>query len=142
MTIRPRPHPRRRRRGAAILEFALTCPILFMVTLGLVVLGLGVAQFQLVASLAREGARWATVRGAEYQATTGQAAATAADVKSKAILPLAVGLDPAALTPTVTWSPDNKPGSRVIVTVNYRWTPAAYLGTMTLSSTAVMTVSY
>lgn len=132
----------RHRRGATILEFSLACPILFLLTLGMVVLAQGVSQFQVVALLAREGARWASVRGAEYRATTGQPAASAVDVRTQAILPRAVGLDPQALTTTVAWSPDNTPGSQVTVTVSYRWTPAAYLGAMTLTSSSVMTVSY
>ena len=108
----------------------------------MLVLGQGVSQFQMVALLSREGARWASVHGTEYQATTGRIAATQADVYTNAILPRAVGFPPGSLTYSVSWSPNNKPGGTVAVTVNYLWTPQVYLGTTTMSSTSVMTVSY
>ena len=132
----------RRRRGATVLEFAFALPVLLLLTLGMLVLGQGVSQFQVVAMLAREGARWASVHGTEYQATTGQAAATPADIYTSAILPKAVGFAPGSLNYLVSWSPNNQPGGTVTVTVRYQWAPAAYLGTMTMSSTSVMTVSY
>ncbi len=125
-----------------MLEFSLVLPIFLVLTLGTAVLALGVSQFQLVAVLAREGARWASIRGAEYQQTTGKAAASAGDVYAQAILPRAPGIAPGDISCGVAWSPDNRPGSTVSVTINYRWTPAAYLGTINISDTSVMTVAY
>ena len=125
-----------------ILEFALALPVLLMLTLGTIVLALGVSQYQAVALLAREGARWASVHGTEYQATTGNPAATATDVYTKVIAPKGALANPTSLTSSVTWSPNNQPGSTVTVTVKCQWSPQVYLGTLNLSSTAVMTVAY
>jgi hypothetical protein len=116
--------------------------VLILLTLGLSVLALAVSQFQMVATLAREGARWGSVRGAEYQQTTSKQAATSTDIYNNAILPKASGLSPNDLTYSVTWSPDNKPGSLISVTVNYQYLPSAYFGPINMSSTSVMTVSY
>ena len=133
---------RRRRSGLVILEFSLALPILIMLVLGTTVVGLGVSQYQQVAALAREGSRWASVRGAEYQQVTGNTAATASDIFGKAILPIAVGMPTSDLACQVAWSPNNQPGSTVAVTVTYNWVPSMYLGTVPMSSTSVMTVSY
>jgi Flp pilus assembly protein TadG len=134
--------PPGRRRGAVILEFSLVFPVLFLLTLGTIVLSLGVSQYQTAASLAREGARWASVHGAEYQQTTGNPAASAADVYTQGILPHTSTLTCSQLTYSVTWSPNNKPGSTVSVMVNYHYEPSAYLGAIDVSSTSVMTIEY
>jgi Flp pilus assembly protein TadG len=136
------PRSRRARRGGVILEFSLAFPIFIMLSLGTTVLGFGVSQFQLVATLAREGARWASVHGAEYQQTTGKQAASATDVYNQAILPRATGLLTSNLTYSVNWAPNNQPGGTVTVAINYQWVPSAYLGTVNLASTSVMTVEY
>jgi Flp pilus assembly protein TadG len=140
--------PRVRRRGTTTVEFAIACPIVFFVIFATIVGGQGVFLYQATASLAREGARWASVHGSEYEEETGQPAATAADIYAKAIAPNAVGLDLARLTYTVTWDQDNMPltvyedeqapeGNTVTVTVNYQWRPAMYLiGPFTLTSTS------
>jgi Flp pilus assembly protein TadG len=131
-----------RRRGTHVVECAVVFPALFLLLLGLLIGGLGVFRYQEVASLAREGARYASVRGYKYQQVTGRAAATATDVYSNAIAPRAVILDPANLSYNVAWNPDNKQGSTVTVQVSYQWVPEAYLGGITLSSTSTMPMSY
>jgi hypothetical protein len=110
--------------------------------IGLIVGGLGVFRYQQVASLAREGARYASVRGYKYQQVTGSPAATPADVYNDVLLPGAVALDQASLGYSVTWSPDNHQGSAVNVRVTYQWIPEAFLGGITLSSTSTAVVSY
>jgi Flp pilus assembly protein TadG len=131
-----------RRRAATMVECALVYPIVFLFVIGLLVAGLGIFRFQEVASLAREGARYASVHGTKYAQVTGNAPATAKDVYQNAIVPRMVLLDPNQLTYTVTWSPDNQPGSTVTVTLKYNWVPEAYLGNMTLTSTSVVQMSY
>lgn len=131
-----------RRRGASLVEFAFVAPVFFLLVIGLVVGGVGVFRYQQVASLAREGARYASVRGSKYQQVTGNPAATPADVYNNAILPGSVALDPAQLSSSVTWSPDNKQGSTVSVQVTYRWIPEAFLGGVTLGSTSTVSMSY
>jgi Flp pilus assembly protein TadG len=135
-------HNRQPRPGTHTLECAVIFPALFLLLLGLLVGGLGVFRYQEVASLAREGARYASVHGATYESTTGRPAATGVDVFNNAISPRAVILDPAKLHYSVTWNPDNKQGSTVTVQVSYDWVPEAYLGGITLSSTSTMPMSY
>ncbi|HZT79696.1 MAG TPA: TadE family protein [Gemmataceae bacterium] len=143
-----------RRRAASVVESAIVYPATFLVVLGLAVGGLGVFRYQQVASLAREGARWASVRGGQYASETGNAAATQQDVYNNVIKPNGFGLDPSRLGCTVTWSNnDNWPvrissdngaatANTVTVTVTYQWLPEAYLGGLTLSSTSVVPVAY
>jgi Flp pilus assembly protein TadG len=142
-----------RRRGAAILESAIVYPLTLLFLIGLAVGGIGMFRYQQVASLAREGARYASVRGGQYAEDTGHPAATADDVYQKVVLAKAAGLDPTQLDCSVTWNPDNWPshvtsstgsaaGSTISVTVTYHWVPEAYLGGITLKSTAVLPMSY
>lgn len=130
------------RPGATLIEAALVYPVLLLLLLGLVVAGLGVFRYQQVAGLAREGARYASVRGATYQISTGETAATPQDVYNNVLRPRAIALDLKQLSYSVTWDPDNRQGSLVKVMVTYRWVPEVFLGGMDLTSTAVMPVSY
>jgi Flp pilus assembly protein TadG len=131
-----------RRSAATVVECALVMPVLLLLVFGLIVGGLGVFRYQEVTSLAREGARYASVHGQKYELNTGKKASTSADVYNNAIAPRIASLDPANVTYTVTWDPDDHQGSFVTVTVNYQWIPEAYLGGVTLSSSSTMQISY
>ena len=133
---------KQQRRAATVMEWAVVAPVFFLLLIGLIVGALGVFRYQQMASLAREGARFASVRGAKYAEVTGQAAATGSDVYDQVILPGATALDPAQLGYDVTWTPDNRQGSQVTVKVTYHWIPEAFLGGVDLTSTSTMTVSY
>jgi Flp pilus assembly protein TadG len=124
------------------VECAVVFPVTFLLLLGLIIGGLGIFRYQQTAALAREGARWASVHGFQYQQTTRKPAATPEDVYNQAIRPKVVGMDTSRLSYTVTWEPDNKQGSYVRVTVTYQWVPEAFLGGITLSSTSRMMMSY
>src|SRR5262249_38934504 len=118
--------------------------------------GLGVFRFQEVASLAREAARYASVRGGDYQKETGNAAATPESIYQNAILPNAAILDPKYLTCNVSWHFSDKAVDHIVndnyetvqtntvtVTVTYQWYPEWFLkGPITLSSTSTMPLSY
>lgn len=144
---------RARRTAAAMIEFAVGLSVLLLLVLGLIVVGLGIFRYNQVAHLAREGARFACVRGSQYASEENTKAATAEDVTAF-IKDLAVGLDLDAMACTVTWDKSNAPtyadpnstppgrpvANRVIVTVNYKWSPewlTELLGAeIVLSSTA------
>jgi Flp pilus assembly protein TadG len=143
----------RRRRAAVVVESAVVYPLAFLLILGIIIGGLGMFRYQQVASLAREGARWASVRGGQYAKDTGNAAATEDEVYQNVVLANAAGLDPEQLRCSVSWDAENwsnsvtgdngsATGNTVTVTVTYRWVPEAYLGGITLSSTAQMPVCY
>src|SRR5262249_21735204 len=102
-----RRHSQCPRRGATLVEAAFVYPVLFLLIVGIIVVGLGVSRYQQVAHLAREGARWASVRGAQFATDTGNAAATSTDI-SNYVKGKAAGLDTAKLTVTPSWNTDNK----------------------------------
>jgi Flp pilus assembly protein TadG len=143
-----------RRRGSVATESVVVMPVLVFLVLATLVGGYGVFRYQQIALLAREGARYASVHGGQYQLETGNSAATAQDVYNNAILPYAVNLEPSQLSYSVTWNANNMPYSvngdyetptnnTVTVTVNYNWFPEAYLvGPIVLSSTSTMPMSY
>ncbi|MEX2176412.1 MAG: TadE/TadG family type IV pilus assembly protein [Pirellulaceae bacterium] len=144
----------RRRSGATTVEFAIACPIAFFLLFATMVGAMGVCRYQQVATLAREGARWACVHGGQYSQETGQPAATPEDVFEQAMLPATVALDPERLSYTVTWDESNMPlsvhedyetpiGNTVTVTVTYQWFPEMYLvGPLSLTSTSTAQMMY
>jgi Flp pilus assembly protein TadG len=141
MRIRHRPPAR---PATSVVEAAVVLPVAFLFILGLIVAGWGTFRYLEVASLAREGARWASVHGSQYQQETGNAAATAQDVYNNAILPKAVSLDASQLSYSVTWSPNNQPpDGTVTVTVSYQWFPELYIiGPVNLTSKSSMAMCY
>src|SRR3954469_24241004 len=95
---------RRCRRTAAVaVEAAIVYSVFFVLLFGLIVGGIGVFRYQQTALLAREGARWASVHGSDWQGGNGNKPAPADDVRTKAILPRAAGIDPARVTVKVQW---------------------------------------
>jgi Flp pilus assembly protein TadG len=156
------------RRGATTVETAIVIPVVLMFTVGMCIMGLGIYRYEQMATLAREGARYASVHGSQYAADTGNAAAASTDVYNNAIKPLASGLNPSKLTYQVQWgtevtgswvwtswdssskapisaNPNNNQAplyNAVQVTVTYQWTPEAYVsGPINLSSTSIMPMS-
>jgi hypothetical protein len=146
-------------------------PLVLMLILGTCIIGLGIFRYQQVATLAREGARYASVHGSQYVAVTGNSAMTAANIYTNAILPLAVGLNTSNLTYTIQWgtkasgtwawtswdssnpdptsaNPNSSPANQPIynsvkVTVSYQWTPEMYItGPITLRSISEMPMSF
>jgi Flp pilus assembly protein TadG len=143
------------RRGATLVECAIVYPVVFFLLLGLVVGAMGMFRYQQVASLARQGARYASTHGAQYAKDTGLPAVTPQDVYNNIIAPGAVNLDLNQLNYSVTWNSSNNPyhtdivnntivgtGNTVTVTITYQWVPELFLGGVTLSSTSVMPMSY
>lgn len=145
---------RPRRSGFAATEAVVVLPTLIFLILATVIGGYGIFRYQQIAMLAREGSRYASVHGGQYQQETGNTAATAQNVYTNAILPLATSLDLSQLSYTVSWNTSNMPysvstdyenptGNTVTVTVNYKWFPELYLvGPITLSSTSTVPMSY
>jgi len=146
---------RKRRRAASLVEFALVGPLVLLIVIGLIVGGMGVYRYQQVATMAREGSRWASVHGAQYARETGKPAATADDVYNQEVVPRAAGMDASKLSANVTWNTDNNPyhtvvsngqvvpvANTVTVTVTYQWIPEAIFGGATLTSTSTTTMAY
>ncbi len=153
-------HRKLRRRGAVLIESALVYPVVFMIMLGIILLGIAVFRFQQVAYISREASRWASVHGALYASDTGNSAATAGDVYTKAILPNAAGMVAENITYSVTWNTSNQqthtttrvdpttgqtqvvPVTNIVsVTVTYTWNTGLF-GTIPVSSTSTVPMSY
>jgi Flp pilus assembly protein TadG len=96
--------------GAAMLEFALVGAIFSVMLLGIIEFGLAAWQKNSVAADAREGARYAIVRGA-----TSVRVATPESVSK--YVKARTSLDTAAMSVYTTWNPDKSPNSEVTVRV-------------------------
>src|SRR5215212_5911881 len=90
---------RRPRRGLCLVESAVVYPLVLLIFVGMLVVGMGVYRYEHVATLASEGARWASVHGWQYENDLNPTnrpdlpqAATEQDVRAF-IVGRAVGLD-------------------------------------------------
>jgi Flp pilus assembly protein TadG len=145
-----------RRSGATVVECAIVFPVLFLLVLGLMVGAAGIFRYSQLASLAREGARYASVHGGEYAKEMNVTAPTPAQIFNNVIAPMAVGFDTTQMGYSITYNTTNLPyqttldsnnnvvpiQNTVTVTLTYQWVPEAFLGGITLSSTSVMPMSY
>jgi Flp pilus assembly protein TadG len=109
----------RRERGSTVVESALAMTVFFMLVLGIMDMSCMVMAHNTLAYAAREGIRWASVRGAA-SGSPADAAMVSAYVKSRMI-----SLNPAAAAVTTTWTPNNNAGSTINITVTYAYTPVA-----------------
>ena len=104
-----------REAGQAMVEFALTSTLIFTLLFFLADGGRILWNYVQVSQLARQAARYASVRSSE-SGDEADAAGIAGYVKAQA-----VGLDDARLAVSVRWPNGNTPdsGNRVEVTVTY-----------------------
>jgi len=150
-----------RRPGVTIFEGAIVYPVLVTLMLILIVGAMGIFRYQQVASLARQGARYASVHGYQYSLDNKLPAATPDDVRNY-IVANAVNMDtsPSALQVSVTWNTNNQMYhvvtvtdstgfqtvqpvlNTVTVTVTYYWLPEAFLGGITMTSTSTVQMCY
>lgn len=139
-----------RRPGVSAVETAIVLSVLLVLVCGLIAGGTGVFRQQQVQCFAHEGARWASTRGANYQADTNGPSPTSQQIATQAVLPRAAGMNPADLTVKVEWIDrstntawdwDAAPkdvrsvtaageyvSNTVRVTVTYRWAPGMLWG--------------
>jgi Flp pilus assembly protein TadG len=129
---------RRRRRGAAIVEFALIAPILFLLIMGSIEFGRAAMAKDLLANAARAGARTGALPGKSN-----------GDIESQANTSLSdSGVSGATVAITVNGATTDAAAAmqgdivQVTVTVPYKsvsWLPSPwFLGNTTLSETVFM----
>ena len=120
-----------------MVEGALCLTVFLMMLFGILDFGRAVYGYNLVSAAAREGARYAMVRGAT-SGRTASAATVATYVRTWAI-----GIPTSDLTVNTTWSPDSQPGSTVNVNVQYNFKPLGpYMpAPFTVQSTSKMMIS-
>ncbi len=135
-------------RGQAAIEFALTSLLFFPLVLFIMDGGIIFWNYLTVSEAAREGARYAIVRGAEAEKAGAESvgpdgyAALEEEVRRWAI-----GLDPTHLTVNASWENNsNQRDSIVTVTVSYEVSPITGLFwsglTFNLSDSSSMAVQY
>jgi hypothetical protein len=152
------------RHAATTLESAVTLPIMFFLVLFLIIGGMLVFRYQQVACQAREAARWACVRGGDYQKDFNQASPTQQQILEQSVLPLAEGMDSSSLSIRVQWidkgnsvvqdwdsaSKDVKSitplgeyvSNSVRVTITYVYSPGMLLGPVSLQSVSELPMAY
>jgi Flp pilus assembly protein TadG len=152
------------RPGAMAVEAAVVYPVMLVLFLGLIVGGMGVFRYQQVACQAREAARWASVRGVNWQLQTNQDSPTKQQIYQQAVLPYAAGMDTSMLSIQVLWinqatgtavdwdsagkDVQSLPASQqpvtntIRVTITYQWSPNLFLvGPVNLTSTSEIPMS-
>jgi len=144
--------------GANVVEMAVASSILFAMLFGIIELSLALYTYNYVSDAAREGTRYAIVRGSSCNALT-NCSATAAQiqtyvqnlgypgVRAANTTASTTWFSPSASTP-VTWTscgtPCNAPGNAVQVTVTYSFglsIPFVPKQTLSLHSTSRMVIA-
>ena len=97
--------------GAAMVEFALVCAVFTAMLMGFLETGFASWSKNSVFSDAREGARYAMVRGSTATSHVATSDSVKAYVRSR------TSLD--SIRVTITWPTDNNPGSKVWVHVEH-----------------------
>jgi Flp pilus assembly protein TadG len=130
-------------RGSALVEFAAVFTVLFTFLFAIMDLSRAFYSYHFVADAAREGTRYAMVRGSTCTSWTTACPAAASDIQTY-LKSVPAGINPASLTVTTTWTPDNNPGSVVQVQVQYSFKPIFPLIPKTallMTSTSQMVIS-
>jgi len=133
--------PTARRSGAALVEAAFVVPVILFLLYVVFCGAIMVITVDQVDTAAREGARWASVRGWSYNFNTKQPPATAADI-SDYCKAQGVTLDASQMTVNVSWDGSNRPGNYVIVEVVYNWPGLGPFSAQTFTAKSVQLMTY
>lgn len=123
-------------RGTAMVESAMVLLVFAVLLAGIMELGFTTLISNSVSFAAQRAARYASVRGS----SSGHPAQLS-DIQAIA-QGYAAPLNPNGLTANVTWTPNNNPGSTVLVTVSYgiKILPMSS-GTITFTGKALQTIT-
>jgi Flp pilus assembly protein TadG len=116
-----------RQKGAGSVEFALAMPILFLLSVGAVDFGRAIWLDHELDSLARDAARFASVRSVRSDYPTSKSEI------NNFIRQKSFAMFPDHLEVDTQWMPSNSPGATVAVTLNYRYEPV--LGLLPITPT-------
>ena len=125
--------------GASAVEFAFVLPVLLALTLGALDGGRALLAINTLEKLAKEGARYASVRGSEY-ATPANEAAIQAYVEGRATGLKVDDVVVSADWPNGPWPAGNDPGDPVTITVTYPF-DALFLKFQTFTFSRASTLS-
>ena len=124
-------------RGSAAVEFALLLPVFISIVIGLIEISRFMFTSHSLDFGVREATRYAMVRSA-----TSEDPATTSSIED-VIKARSTGLDPTKLTVTVSYAPNNAPGSVVTVQANYDFrflAPIVPIDPVSLTSSSQMLV--
>ncbi|MGO8720235.1 MAG: TadE/TadG family type IV pilus assembly protein [Acidobacteriaceae bacterium] len=143
-------------QGAAMVEMALSMVILVTIIFGVMEGCLALYSYHFVSDAAREGSRFAIVRGSACQAPGYECNATAGQIQTYVQNLGFPGINPSNMTVTTAWSaypaggtcsPSatcNNPGNLVTVTVKYNFPlsiPFIKSSVISMGSTSAMVIS-
>jgi Flp pilus assembly protein TadG len=140
-------------RGASVVEFALAATALLLFVFGTLEFGRAIYDYHTIANAARQGARWAIVRGGSCAAPLDHCQAVSSDVQTYVRSQIVSFMDPTQVTVTATWPGDgttkcpagsNARGCPVSVQVQYNFgfaVPIIGSGTIPLASTSQMVIA-
>jgi Flp pilus assembly protein TadG len=129
--------PARNRRGAAAVEFALLLTPFLMVTFGIIELGIYSMEQQALLESVHAGVRYAVVHGSKSSSP-----ATTSSLQTMIQNGSSV-LTASSVSVTVTFSPNNNPGSTIKIVATYPWSsivPLLKLSAATITATSVSTI--
>lgn len=129
--------------GSAVVEFAAAFTMLFAFLFGIMDLSRALYSYHFVADAAREGTRYAMVRGSSCTSYTTACPASASDIQTY-LKNVPAGINPQSVTVTTTWTPNNNPGSVVQVQVQYSFQPIFPLvrkGALVMTSSSQIVIS-
>ena len=140
-------------KGATLVEYAIVFLVFMTMLLGIADFGRALYAFHFVSSAAREGARYAMVRGCSTTSSLCPTAATASSVQTF-VKNVPLGIDPTKVTVATTWptssytppictSTKNAPGCLVQVQVTYTFNfvfPLVSKTPLTMKSTSQMVI--
>lgn len=147
---RPHPADKKIKRGAAMVEAAITLSVTIFLIFGMLDLSIGVFRNNVMAHAAREGVRRAIVHGnlskSPWGPTTFSGNANDSHPLAQAIVPYLATLNLQDVTVTGEWlDGNNKTGSRVRVTVSSTYRPlltSLFGNSMTLRSASVLPITH
>ncbi|MFZ3201823.1 MAG: TadE family protein [Candidatus Acidiferrales bacterium] len=132
-----------RQRGSTLVEFAVVLTVLFMFLFGVMDFARALYAYHFVANAAREGARYAIVRGSTCSSWGTACPAAASDIQTY-LRNVPLGINPNNVTVTTTWTPNNNPGSTVQVKVQYSFQfilPFLPKSTLVMTSASQMVIA-
>jgi Flp pilus assembly protein TadG len=149
-----RSHSARSEEGSSMVEMALSIVVLLTVIFGVFEICLALYTYHFISDAAREGSRFAIVRGSTCQSPGYQCNATPAQIQTYVQGLGFPGINPSAMTVTTSWAAYanstcitatcNDPGNQVTVTVNYKFPlaiPFIPSTNLSMSSTSSMVIS-
>jgi hypothetical protein len=111
----------RRRRGQALVEFALVAPIFCLILFSIIEAGRFIFFYEVLNNAAREGARYAIVHGENSFDPTGPPHdPSGADVIAR-VRQAAFGVLGSGVTVTPTWTTTNERGMTVTIHASYTY---------------------